>query len=112
MQSNEVCAVVTSLAWKILDPFVESDGGQGVYGFRLHGHNAVYDFYTENEEALGDWLDFLASICINPDFDEDYRIGKLLGSRPRLFRGTEVLSNTQVVIHRIPAQVSEALAEV
>lgn len=65
--------------FKKVEPFVETNGSDEKYGFRLIGSNSPHDFYTASSDKLEEWLDHLSNICIMCDLENDYELLSEIG---------------------------------
>jgi len=68
-----------SLKWKTFEPFYEEDGLEERFGFQILSSESSMDFYTESQDALEEWLEALAKVCICKDFEDDFLLLKQLG---------------------------------
>ncbi|CAG9322509.1 unnamed protein product [Blepharisma stoltei] len=71
---------ISSLKWKIIEPFIEEDKAGIKYGFRLSQGIYCQYFYTKTSEELDEWLAYLSRIGIMTDIKHDYDLKSLIGS--------------------------------
>ena len=103
---NKKIAKYAYIQFKKVEPFIEANGSEDKYGFRLIGSNSPHDFYTSSSDKLEEWLDYLSDICIMCDLENDYEllneIGK--GTYSRVHRAYCYDTGEYVAVKAIPRQ--------
>ncbi|CAG9323736.1 unnamed protein product [Blepharisma stoltei] len=78
--SSKQKAKMAKLEWKPLNPFIDENQDEKLYGFSLGHKNSSKDFYVKSSSELDKWVDCLSSICIMSDIEDDYQISQQIGS--------------------------------
>lgn len=121
-KNSETPKIMTVVSWKKLEPFVEDEGPQKKFGFRL-GYRPFYqDFYASNTYELDQWLSNLIGLTIMVDLENDYAIIKQIGKGnfATVYLAEETESHAQFAIkfidkehvYHFPGGVGAVLSEV
>mmetsp|Transcript_23399 Transcript_23399/g.3839 ORF Transcript_23399/g.3839 Transcript_23399/m.3839 type:complete len:126 (-) Transcript_23399:1011-1388(-) len=68
-----------NISWKKLEPFVETNGNDSIYGFKLYRGDVFMDFFTETSDELELWLLKLSKVCIAIDIHDDFIFDRVIG---------------------------------
>ncbi|CAG9310529.1 unnamed protein product [Blepharisma stoltei] len=77
---NQPFTKVSSLKWKVIEPFIEEGSKSKKYGFRVTQGALCRHFYTNFPDDLDNWLTCLSKIGIMTDIKNDYDFKKVLGA--------------------------------
>lgn len=89
-----------SINWAILSPKITLPGDK--YSFNITKNKVTFDFVSEDEAAIDDWLTSIRSkiMCVHYNFHEDYKAIKMIGkgSFARVYLSEQKLTQVQFAV--------------
>ena len=80
LDSSKKPESMSILTWKRIEPFIEDNGNEERFGFRIFSGEVFQDFYTADSSSLEKWLGKLSKVCILQDIEMDFKVEREIGA--------------------------------
>jgi calcium/calmodulin-dependent protein kinase I len=96
--------LISKINWSLVESFLEPSNKTLKYGFKLSTTFASFDFYTESQKALDEWIEKLSTVCLSTGFEFDYVTIKEIdsGKFGKVFLCQDIENKCEYAVKTIP----------